>query len=1004
MILAIIFASSSVVYASDLQIGGRVVDKDGKPAEGPIDIEARFFDESTKGEQVGPTITMTAVVLVDGVFNAPLKLNEAEKSAVFGTGKPIYLQLTDLTNKKTFTRQQFGAVPFAMRIPIDSKTLSFDDNGQLTVGSGSKSAGDVLSVDGAGNLTWASKVLPTTGGAMSGPLSMANNSVTNLANPINPQDAATKNYVDSNALKSDGSTPLTANWPIGGFDITGLGNMDIQDDKRLGLGKVNTGDEASFTAGWDDTQEGYMWFDPDTNEIKYWDGSAVKTSGAAGAGLGNFNGQTGTTQTLSVPGTTGNAPNWASAGDAHTLHIPMANAGAGVTAGLISNADHVAFSAKAADADVLKKDGSVALTGNWDVGANKITNLGAPTVGGDATTKTYVDNLNSTLDAAVLKKDGSVALTGNWDVGANKITNLGAPTVGGDATTKTYVDGLVSGLAADSAVVKKDGSVALTADWDVGANKITNLAAPTVGADAVTKTYADGLVTGLAVDSTVLKKDGSVSLTADWDIGAVKISNVAEPTLSGDVATKNYVDTQTPSGAWSITGSDLEVTNATNEVGIGVTPLGKFHVKENEPEMIFHDDGPGGSAQLSIFRNDTSIATSNQLGYLSFSGSDTTANARIAHATIRAFAPADHSSGNNPSELVITTTPVGSDVPLDRMTIKADGSIGIGTSAPAQELSVLGEILASKDEDAGDSTNSAAVMAGNSGVDQGVVKVQFTNGAANANPSGGISFEPRNNADSAVFSGGIAGFEKVSGEDSSFFTVSTTNGTVVGERLRVDKDGYVGIGTTNPLEMLHIVTGASSAEVRLDAGSNQDTGIRFKGDRSWLIQNDGDASLGASDYLHIWDAGSGSSSMVFDTSGNVGIGTINPGARLHVKSASAEVMTLDDNSNTVSLSLSGDRIFHDTDADGVKDGGEEFIDQAGGALGCTIVTAAIPNGNPTNATASCAATYTLTGGGCSGVNGSGGCFSWPLNDTDWYCLNKESSNGRQCYARCCRIE
>lgn len=40
---------------------------------------------------------------------------------------------------------------------------------------------------------------------------------------------------------------------------------------------------------------------------------------------------------------------------------------------------------------------------------------------------------------------------------------------------------------------------------------------------------------------------------------------------------------------------------------------------------------------------------------------------------------------------------------------------------------------------------------------------------------------------------------------------------------------------------------------------------------------------------------------------------------------------VDDGTNTVQLSLSGDRIFHDTDGDGVKDAGEEFIDQAASA-------------------------------------------------------------------------
>ena len=43
-----------------------------------------------------------------------------------------------------------------------------------------------------------------------------------------------------------------------------------------------------------------------------------------------------------------------------------------------------------------------------------------------------------------------------------------------------------------------------------------------------------------------------------------------------------------------------------------------------------------------------------------------------------------------------------------------------------------------------------------------------------------------------------------------------------------------------------------------------------------------------------------------------------------------ERIEIDDGSNTTCLWLSGDRIFHDTDCDGTKDAGEEFIDQSGG--------------------------------------------------------------------------
>ncbi len=41
-------------------------------------------------------------------------------------------------------------------------------------------------------------------------------------------------------------------------------------------------------------------------------------------------------------------------------------------------------------------------------------------------------------------------------------------------------------------------------------------------------------------------------------------------------------------------------------------------------------------------------------------------------------------------------------------------------------------------------------------------------------------------------------------------------------------------------------------------------------------------------------------------------------------------MQIGDGTNNVTLGLSGDRLFHDTNSNGTKDGGEEFIDQSGG--------------------------------------------------------------------------
>jgi hypothetical protein len=50
------------------------------------------------------------------------------------------------------------------------------------------------------------------------------------------------------------------------------------------------------------------------------------------------------------------------------------------------------------------------------------------------------------LENNVIYKDGSVAMTGNLDLGSNKIVNLAAPTVGGDAVNKTYADAIQSNV------------------------------------------------------------------------------------------------------------------------------------------------------------------------------------------------------------------------------------------------------------------------------------------------------------------------------------------------------------------------------------------------------------------------------------------------------------------------------------------------------------------------------------------------------------------------------
>jgi hypothetical protein len=51
------------------------------------------------------------------------------------------------------------------------------------------------------------------------------------------------------------------------------------------------------------------------------------------------------------------------------------------------------------------------------------------------------------LDSAVIKKDGSVAFTANQSMGGFKLTNLNSPTAAQDAASKSYVDAVATGLS-----------------------------------------------------------------------------------------------------------------------------------------------------------------------------------------------------------------------------------------------------------------------------------------------------------------------------------------------------------------------------------------------------------------------------------------------------------------------------------------------------------------------------------------------------------------------------
>lgn len=141
-------------------------------------------------------------------------------------------------------------------------------------------------------------------------------------------------------------------------------------------------------------------------------------------------------------------------------------------------------------------------------------------------TTTYVDDAIDTVMGSIpadvdltpyFKKDGSVAATGAFNMNGHKITGLVNGVLPTDAMTRGYIDGQDEQLQLqidalnDNEFVQADADArylqltggSLSGALNMGLNKISGLAAATLGTDAVTKTQLDASFAGYDKTSTL---------------------------------------------------------------------------------------------------------------------------------------------------------------------------------------------------------------------------------------------------------------------------------------------------------------------------------------------------------------------------------------------------------------------------------------------------------------------------------------------------------------------
>ena len=216
---------------------------------------------------------------------------------------------------------------------------------------------------------------------------------------------------------------------------------------------------------------------------------------------------------------------------------------------------------------------------------------------------------------------------------------------------------------------------------------------------------------------------------------------------------------------------------------------------------------------------------------------------------------------------------------LEAMRIDSDGNVGIGTTSPSQKL----EINNSSEEvlgvyNTGGGTDNSLIIIGDS-IDRmkigykedNIVETSITPTQILTNTLGDLLLASR-------------------GDNGSEIIFYTSSGTTATERMRIDDDGRVGIGTT-PSNLLHIKGGTTeeinfrgdsdSGSYRIEIGCN-DTGSSYpllylgsSGVNGWCEINS------RFSYPMVFFTGN-TERMRILSNGNIGIGTDTPGRKLEV--------------------------------------------------------------------------------------------------------------------------
>jgi hypothetical protein len=521
--------------------------------------------------------------------------------------------------------------------------------------------------------------------------------------------AAAVTVNDTTKLPLAGGT-MTGAIAMGGNNITNAGNIDLAASKYIGIGQYAAD---PTTTGWGAAEKGRTWFNTGTNELKYWNGSAITALGVSGAGLTNLNGSTVSTQSFATPGTSGTAPAWSTVAGSgvHTLNIPMAST-ASVTAGLLSKTDYDAFTAKLGTATTFAGDvsGTYGALSVDKIKGKAVTpttyaagqtlrydgtqwinaSLGFADLSGKPTTLAgygITDASSNTLaDGKILVGNGSNVATPVTLTGDVTISNTGAATL---ATVTVPKGGTGATTLTSNGVLLGNGISAVSATAAGTADQVLRVpaggGAPAFGAIDLSKTAA---VTGtLPVGSggTGITSFGNSKVVTTTGAGALQGSSCAQyQVLSFDATGAVYcANVNTLSGSF-VNGGNSFTANAT----IGTNDSYTLGFKTaNAVQMTILTDGKVGigtatpGEKLTVQASDAVGLKLQTSSTSQFVGVNFAESAGANRLTIQ-------KETNNDLGFWTATGASGSEAWTKRMTLTTGGNLGLGPNAALDALTV----------------------------------------------------------------------------------------------------------------------------------------------------------------------------------------------------------------------------------------------------------------------------------------------------------------------------